>query len=142
MSEEKELFLKTGLSQIAITNMLVEKLKPSMDYLTYNIKRYHVPVTLVLFYSEEDVFEQLTAAKRLTDAISTIKVGDSYFNFIFLPFTDEVDAYPFIRHVQYNELSNIKNLYYYEKLPPTIYNHYNFINTYLFEIAQLKETAN
>lgn len=96
MSEEKELFLKTGLSQIAITNMLVEKLKPSMDYLTYNIKRYHVPVTLVLFYSEEDVFEQLTAAKRLTDAINTIKVGDSYFNFIFLPFTDEVDAYPFI----------------------------------------------
>ncbi|MCF6309541.1 MAG: hypothetical protein L3J19_03570 [Sulfurimonas sp.] len=133
---ESGLFLKTGLSQISTVNLLLESLKPSMDYLTYNIKRYKVPVTLILFYTEEDVSSLIHECMRLTDALDLIKIGESYFNFIYLPFTDEIDGYSFIKHVEHNKLQDIKNYYHFEKLEDAIYNHYNFINSYLFEIDE------
>ncbi|WP_372999272.1 hypothetical protein [Sulfurimonas sp.] len=139
MTEKKDLFMQTGKSQISTTNMLIEKLKPSIEYLTYNIKRYNVPITLVLFYSEEDISDKLHDSVRLTDVIDSIKIGDSYFNFVFLIFTDEEDSYAFVKHVEYNKLSNIDHFYYYETLQPEIYNYYNFINTYLFEIDEKKK---
>ena len=139
MTEIKDLFMKTGKSQISTTNMLVERLKPSIEYLTYNIKRYNVPVTLVLFYSEEDILDKLDDSMRLTDVIDSIKIGDSYFNFVFLIFTDEEDSYAFVKHVEYNKLSNVDHFHYYEILPPEVYNYYNFINTYLFEIDEKKK---
>lgn len=135
MSEEKELFLKTGLSQIDVTNLLVEKLTPSIDYLAYNVKRYRLPVTLVLFYTDEDVSDKLKESTRLTDVVNSVKIGNSYFNFVFLLFTDEVDSYTFIKHVESAKLMNINNMYYYEKLPPELHNHFNFLNNYLFEIS-------
>jgi hypothetical protein len=141
MNEECTLFLKTGLSQVTVTNILIEKLKSLMEYLTYNVKRYNVPVTLVLFYTEEDISQQLKESIRLTDVLETIQVGSSYFHFIFLPFTDEIDSYTFVKHVEYVRLSNIEHTYYYEKLQPVIYNNFNFINNYLFEIAQKKESS-
>lgn len=134
MLEEKKLFLQTGLSQIEVTNLLVEKLTSPINYLTYNVKRYHVPVTLVLFYTEEDVSDKLQESTRLTDVIKSIKIGNAYFNFVFLPFTDEVDSYTFVKHVS-ARLININHIYYYEKLPPELHNHFNFLNNYLFEIS-------
>lgn len=136
MYEEKALFLKTGLSQIEVTSLLVERLTSSIDYLAYNVKRYHVPVTLVLFYTEEDVSYKLQESTRLTDVINSVKIGDSYFNFVFLPFTDEVDSYTFVKHVESARLMNIKHIYYYEKLPSEIHNHFNFLNNFLFEISE------
>lgn len=135
MYEEKESFLKTGLSQIDVTNLLVEKLASPIDYLTYNVKRYHVPVTLVLFYTEEDVSHKLKESTRLTDIIDSIQIGNSCFNFVFLPFTDEVDSYGFVKHVESTRLMNINHIYYYEKLPPEVHNHFNLLNNYLFEIS-------
>ena len=139
MLENHALFLSTKLSQIEVTNILTEKLQPSIEYLTYNVKRYSVPVTLVLFYTTQDVSQLLKESTRLTDVINTIHIGDSYFNFVFLPFTDEVDSYTFIKHVESSRLINIKHTYYYEKLPPVVYNHFNFINNYLFEISSKHE---
>lgn len=136
MVTENDLFFKTGTTQRLTVNALLEKLKPSLDYLTYNVKRYKVPVALVLFYTEEDVSKQLRECMRLTDALLSVKIGESYFNFIYLPFTEENSAYSFIKHIERNKLQNIKNLYYFENLKNAIYNHYNFINSYLFEIAQ------
>ncbi|MCW8894848.1 MAG: hypothetical protein OQK48_03305 [Sulfurimonas sp.] len=133
---QNDLFLKTGLTQRLTVTALLEKLKPSLDYLTYNVKRYKVPVALVLFYTEEDVSKHLRECMRLTDALLSVKIGDSYFNFIYLPFTEEANAYSFIKHIERNKLQDIKNLYYFENLKNAIYNHYNFINSYLFEIAQ------
>lgn len=135
MSEEKNLFLKSGLPQREVTSLLVEKLESSIDYLAYNVKRYNVPVTLVLFYTEEDVSNTLQESTRLTDVINTVKIGNSYFNFVFLPFTDEVDSYTFVKHVELARLMNTKHIYYYEKLPSELHNHFNFINNYLFEIS-------
>lgn len=135
----KRLFLKTGLSQIDVAKTIVEKLEPSIEYLTYNIRRYNAPVTLVMFYSEEDISDKLKSNVRLTDVIISIKIGDSYFNSVFLIFTEEEDAYAFVKNVEYSKLGNIDNFYYYETLQPKVYNYYNFINTYLFEIDEKKK---
>lgn len=139
MYKKKTFFLETGLSQIEVTNQLVEKLTSPIDYLAYNVKRYRVPVTLVLFYTEEDISHKLQDSTRLTDVINSVKVGDSYFNFVFLPFTDEVDSYTFIKHVESAKLMNIKHSYYYEKLPSEVHNHFNFLNNFLFEISEKNE---
>lgn len=133
------LFLKTGLSQIDVAKTIVEKLEPSIEYLTYNIRRYNAPVTLVMFYSEEDISDKLKSNVRLTDVIISIKIGDSYFNSVFLIFTEEEDAYAFVKNVEYSKLGNVDNFYYYETLQPKVYNYYNFINTYLFEIDEKKK---
>lgn len=136
MSKNKKLFLQTELSQIEVTNLLVDKLTSSIDYLAYNVNRYHLPVTLVLLYTEEEIEDKLKESSRLTDVIESIKIGNSYFNFVFLPFTDEVDSYTFIKHVESTKLLNIYHLYYYEKLPKKVHSHFNFLNNYLFEILE------
>jgi len=137
--ENNKLFLNTGLSQIDVAKVLVEDIQSSVDYVTYNSKRYKVPVTLVLFYAQEDISLVLKSSMRLTDVLHTIKLGDAYFNFVFLLFTEEVDCYSFVKNVEQTKLKNIKNFFYFEKLPSTVYNYYNFINSYLFEIEK-KET--
>ena len=87
MIEEKRIFLDTRISQIEVANVLLEKLKDSLEYLTYNIKRYNVPVVMVMFYTCQDIGEKLEADKRLTDLLISVKIGKSYFNIVFLPFT-------------------------------------------------------
>ncbi|WP_294886095.1 MULTISPECIES: hypothetical protein [unclassified Sulfurimonas] len=140
MIEEKKVFLNTKLSQIETVKILVKELQPSLEYLTYNIKRYHVPVVMIIFHSLKDIAKELEQSKRLTDIAKTVKIGDSYFNFVFLPFTELVESYNFIKHVEYNKLSNTKNYYHHDMLPPEISNYFNFINSYLFAIAEKKET--
>ena len=139
MSNDENLFFKTGLSHIDVTKVLVEKLEPSIEYLTYNIRRYNIPVSLVLFCTREDISEEITQSMRLTDVLVPIKIGDSHFSFVFLPFTDEIDSYTFIKHVEKNKLSNIRSYFYFKHLPPTVHNYFNFLNSYLFEIEK-KET--
>ena len=135
-NENTRLFLKTGLSQIEVTKLLVEELQSSIEYLTYNIRRYKVPVSLVLFYTQEDVSKKIKDTMRLTDIQDTIKVGDSYFNFVFLPFTDEIDSYTFVKHIEKTQLKNIDSFFHFKRLEPTIHNYFNFVNSYLFEIEK------
>jgi len=136
MLTNEKTFLKTGLAQLEVDRILIEKLKPSIEYLTYNIRRYDVPVTLVLFYTEMDISESLSKSMRLTDVETTIQIGDSYFNFVFLPFTDGVDSYTFIKKVENSDLTNIKNFFYFEILEPTIYCYNTLINRFLDEIIE------
>ena len=134
-------FLKTGISQIETTKILIDKIEDAVEYLTYNIRRYKIPVSLVLFYTEEDISKSIIDTKRLTDVLIDVKIGDSYFNFILLPFTEEVESYSFVRHEEYNKLSKIENYYHYEMLEPKIYNYFNFVNSYIFRIVEKKEEA-
>lgn len=133
-------FLNTGLSQIETTKIIIDKLEYAVEYLTYNIRRYRVPVSLVLFYSEVDISEPIKETKRLTDVLIDIKIGDSHFNFILLPFTEETESYSFVKHVEEAKLSHIKHYFYYEMLNPQIYNYFNFVNSYLFEINEKVKT--
>lgn len=139
MNEEKRLFLNTNLSQVETVKILVEKLQPSLEYLTYNIKRYHVPVVMIVFHTQKDISQELKQSKRLTDIAITIQIGESYFNFVFLPFTELIESYNFIKHVEYNKLASTENYYHHEMLPSEINNHFNFINSYLFIIAEKRE---
>lgn len=129
-------FLKTGLSQVKTNEILVEKLQSSIEFFTYNIRRYHVDVSLVLLYTEEDVNAKIQSCMRLTDIIDTVKIGESYFNFIFLPFTNEQESYDFIKKVEINKLQSIKSFFYFRHLTPTTCDYFNFINSYLFEIKK------
>jgi len=138
MSKEK-IYLNTGLHQTDTVKMLVEKIKPCLEYLTYNIRRYKTPVVLVLFYTEEDISQSIKDTMRLTDVLSVKKIGNSYFNFVCLPFTEIVEAYEFIKHVQKQNLNTKNYFYHFEQLTPTIHNYYNFINSYLFNILERKE---
>ena len=138
MSEEK-IYLNTGLHQIDTVKVLVEKIKPCVEYLTYNIRRYKVPVVLILFYSEEDISQSIKSTMRLTDVITVKKIANSYFNFVCLPFTETVESYEFIKHVEKKNLNNQEFFYHFEQLTPTIHNYYNFINSYLFSISERKE---
>jgi len=133
---QKDIFLKTGLTQIETVKVISDKIKPTLEFITYNIKRYKIPVTLVLIYTQEDVSKFIKNTDRLTDVLVEIKIGRSYFNFVILPFTEEVQSYNFIKHVEKNKLNNISHAYYYEELKPQIHNYYNFINNYLFQIQE------
>ncbi len=130
------LYLETGLSQIETTEILVEKLEPLIKYITYNIKRYKTPVSMLLFYTDEDISKKLHDYMRLTDVIKTIKIGESYFNFVFLLFTDNEGSYEFLKNLEISKLSKVDNYFYYEELEPEIYNIYNLLNSYLFNIAK------
>ena len=136
MSESENLFLKTGHSHIEVAQILVEKLQPSIEHFTYSIKRYNFPVSLVLLYTQEDVSKEINESMRLTDILSSIKIGDSYFNFVFLPFTDEADSYEFIKNIEKTQLTNIDSFFHFKHLKPTTCNYFNFINSYLFEIEK------
>ncbi|MCD4667006.1 MAG: hypothetical protein K8R44_00125 [Sulfurimonas sp.] len=138
MSKEK-IYLNTNLHQIDVVKVLVEEVEPCVEYLTYNIRRYKVPVVLVLFYSEEDISQSIKETMRLTDVITVKKIANSYFNFIYLPFTETVEAYEFIKHVEKKNLNNPDFIYHFEQLAPTVHNYYNFINSYLFNILERKE---
>ncbi len=140
MSNEKNTFLGTGLSQIETARILSDKMKPALDYITYNVERYKTPVSLVLFYTEKDISKSIKENKRLTDALLYFKIGNSYFNFVILPFTEEIDSYNFIKHEEYKDLNFIEHYYYFEILEPKIYNYFNFINSFLFKILEKKET--
>lgn len=139
MNKEKRLFLNTNLSQVETVKILVEKLQPSLEYLTYNIKRYKVPVVMIVFHTQKDISQELEQSKRLTDIAITVKIGESYFNFAFLPFTDLIESYNFIKHVEYNKLASTENYYHHEMLPDEISNYFNFINSYLFIIDEKRE---
>ena len=139
METETKPFLKTELSQIQTAHILVEELKSSMDHFAYITKRYHVPDTLVLIYTQEDISQQLCESLRLSDVVESIHINGSYFNFIFLPFTDEVNSYTFVKHIEKEKLNNIKSFVYFKELEHNITSEYNFINSFLFEIEK-KET--
>ena len=64
MSNEKNTFLGTGLSQIETARILANKMKPALDYITYNVERYKTPVSLVLFYTEKDISKSIKENKR------------------------------------------------------------------------------
>jgi len=132
----QDTYLNTGLSQIETTKIIIDKIEYAVEYLTYNIRRYKIPVSLVLFYSEVDISRPIDETKRLTDVLIDIKIGDSHFNFILLPFTDETESYSFVKHVEKNKLNHIKHYYYYEMLEPQVYNYFNFVNSYLFHIIE------
>ncbi len=139
METETKPFLKTELSQIQTTHILVEELKSTMDHFSYITKRYHVPVTLVLIYTQEEISQQLCESLRVSDVVESIHINGSYFNFIFLPFTDEVNSYTFLKHFEKDKLKNIKSFVYFKELEHNITSEYNFINSFLFEIEK-KET--
>ena len=139
MQEKIDLFFNTGMSQIETTKFLVEELESSIEYLTYNIERYKTPVVMVLIYSEEDISDSLNRHMRLTDALKVVKINQAYFNFIFLPFTEAGDSYPFILHEEHYKLGHIEHYFYFDVLPQKIYNYYNLINSYLFKILEEKE---
>ena len=139
MPASTNIYLKTGLNQIETNTAIVAHLHSVLDYLTYNVKRYKVPVTLIMFYSEENISKPLEESIRLTDVLTTVKLGQSYFSFIFLPFTELTDSYTFIKHVEQERLSNIEHYYYFEELQPNEFNYYNFLNSYLFKLTEKKE---
>lgn len=141
MKSPNKLYLNTGMSQIDTTKLLLKELDHSVEYITYNIKRYHVPVTLILIYSEEDISKSLKKHMRLTDALKVIKIGHSYFNFIFLPFTEVEDSYSFLKNEEHHELSKVEHYCYFDSLPAEVHNCYNFINSYLFKILEEKDKA-
>lgn len=136
MIKNDELFLKTKLPQVEVTKILINSLKQPIEYFTYNIRRYKVPVSLVLLCTEIDVSSQIKNSIRLSDVFIPIKIGDLHFNFIFLPFTEGSDSYSFIKNVEHTKLLNIKNFFYFQQLDPTIYDYYSFFNTYLYEIKK------
>ena len=141
MSRNSDIFLGTGLSQVETVKHLVDGIKPALEYITYNIRRYKTPVSLVLFYTEEDVSESIRETMRLTDVLIDIKLGNSYFSFVLLPFTESIDSYSFIKHEEHKKLGHIEHYYYFERLEPQIHNYFNFINSFLFKILEKKEAA-
>jgi len=136
MVKEERYFLNTRMSQVSVIKSLITQLKESLDMFTYNIKRYHIPVTLVLFYTEEDISKELKRHIRISDGLKTIKLGGSYFNFIFLPFTNTKDTYSFVKEIEYSILADIKYLFYLEELEHEINNCYNYLNSFLFKITE------
>ena len=136
----QDVYLDTGLTQIETVKILVDKIKPSVEYLTYNIKRYKVPVALVLFYTTEDISESIEETMRLTDVLVTTKLGDAHFSFVLLPFTESIDSYSFIKHEIRRKLGNVENYYHFEELKPEVHNYFNFVNSYLFEIKERNTT--
>lgn len=136
---ENKTFLDTGLTQVETVKILSDKMKYPIEYLTYNIRRYKVPVTLVLFYTKEDVSESIRETMRLTDVLITKQIGKAYFSFVMLPFTDDISGYNFIKHEEHHKLNSVQHYFHHEQLPPTVHNHFNFINSYLFKIIEAKE---
>ncbi|MBU1659264.1 hypothetical protein KKG72_09470 [bacterium] len=129
-------FLKTKMTQKAVTDLLVAELQPLIDECTYNVKRYNVPITLILLYSEHDISNLIIEHIRLSDIRNIIQIKDSYFNFVFLPFTDVEHSFSLINHIEYNVLKDIKVFSSVNAIEPEIFNYFNFINLYLVEISE------
>ncbi|MEN8304168.1 MAG: hypothetical protein ABFQ64_08865 [Campylobacterota bacterium] len=139
MQEKIELYLDTGMTQIETTKLLVKKVESSIEYLSYNIERYDAPVVMLLIYTDEDISDSLNRHMRLTDALKTVEINQAYFNFVFLPFTELEDSHFFILNEERYKLGKVKHYYYYDVLPPKVYNYYNLINSYLFKIIEGKK---
>ena len=139
MQEKIELYLDTGMSQIETTKLLVEEVESSIEYLAYNVERYKTPVVMLLIYTDEDISDSLNKHMRLTDALKVVKINQTYFNFVFLPFTDLEDSHFFLLKEEHYKLGKVTHYCYYDALPPKVYNYYNFINSYLFKIIEEKE---
>lgn len=118
---------------------MVDAIKDSVEYLTYSIRRYKVPVSQVLIYTEVDISELIEKTKRLTDVCINVKIGDSYFHFILLPFTDTTQSYSFIKNLERKVLTKIQTYYHCEMLEPEIHNYFNFVNSFLFQILARKK---
>ena len=138
---DKQIFLDTGLSQADAVKILSKKIEYPIEYLTYNIRRYKIPVTLVMFYTKKDVSDSLLETMRLTDVLITEKIGNAYFSFILLPFTTDIKGYSFVKHEMNNMSDNTEHYFHHEQLPPTVHNIFNFINSYLFKIIESKENT-
>ena len=139
MIEINKDFLQTGMSQKVITEILVEKLAPMLDECAYNVKRYNVPMSLVLFYANSGISELITEHKRLTDIENSVQIDGSYFTFVFLPFTDVQDSFSFINHVEYHVSTKSKILSATSAIEAETTNYYNFINSYLTDISAQNE---
>ncbi|MBD3823948.1 MAG: hypothetical protein IE916_05500 [Epsilonproteobacteria bacterium] len=129
-------FMKTGMTHIETTQILVDKLQSVTQNLLYNLQRYHVPTTLVLIYTEEDISRLIEENKRLSDINVCIPIGSSYFNFIYLTFTEEEGGYAFIKALERKILTNVDHLLYFDGLVHENHNCYNFINSFLFNIEK------
>jgi len=136
---EQSKFLNTNLTQVETAQKLVEELKPSIKELLYNVKRYDVPVSIVLFHSIKDVSSELDNHKRLTDVLDIIKIGGSYFNFIFLPFTNIQEAHSFVNYIELKVLHSEKSNCVVNELKKEQSNCLTFINSFLFGLTQQKE---
>ncbi len=136
MTEINKYFLKTGMSQKTAAESLLEKLTPMLDECVYNVKRYHTPISLILFHTENDISDLIMEHKRLTDVKKIIQIEGSYFNFIFLPFTNLEDSYTLIGHIEYNVPTKVKVLSSAAEIESEIHSYYNFINSYLVDIAE------
>jgi hypothetical protein len=136
MDNVKKTFLDTGMSHIECMKIILEELRDSFEHLVYTVKRYDVPVVLLMFYSKENISEFLEDTKRLTDVVKVIKIGNGYFSFTYLLFTDLEGCDKFIKHIEYNKLQNIEYKFTYEELTSDETQFYNFINSYLFQIEE------
>jgi hypothetical protein len=129
-------YLQSNLSQTECTKLIIDDLHELTELFLYHMRRYKVPVTLLLIYSEEDLSAQLNQHKRLTDIAKYIKLPCGYFNFIFLPFTDTEDTHSYVKLLVNDFLLNTKHFIYFDELKNENHNTFNFINTYLFNIAE------
>jgi hypothetical protein len=136
MDMQPKLFLNTQRTHIECTEILLSELHETMLYLSYNVKRYNVPVTLVMFYSQENIEDLIIDSKRLSDVLKVIKIGEAYFSFVYLLFTDLKGCDTFVEHMEFYKLSNIEYRFAYDQLEAEEEHFYNFINSYLFKIEE------
>ncbi|MDY0117223.1 MAG: hypothetical protein RBR59_06590 [Sulfurimonadaceae bacterium] len=129
-------YLNSGKSQSECTKFIIEELELIVDHFLYHIRRYHVPITLALIYTKVDIKDELITHKRLSDIESCIKLPCGYFNFIFLPFTDSIGTHSFLKSLEKDFLNKHLHYSHYEELQHENHNTYNFINSYLFSIAE------
>lgn len=129
-------FLQSGKSQSECTKLIIKELEPVIEHFLYQIHRYKVPITLALIYTKSDIKEELASRKRLSDIERHIKLPCGYFNFIFLPFTDSLGAHGFCKSLEKDFLNSHLHYFHYEELEHENHNTYNFINSYLFSIAE------
>ena len=132
-------YLQSNLSQTECTKLVVDDLHELTELFLYHMRRYKVPVTLLLIVSDEDISQKLNQHKRLTDIAKYIKLPCGYFNFMYLPFTDTEDTHSYVKLLTNDFLVNIKHFIYFDELENENHNTFNFINNYLFQIAEQAE---
>jgi hypothetical protein len=129
-------YLQSNLSQAECTQLIVDDIQDPIELFIYHMRRYKVPVTLLLIFSYDDISEKLNKHKRLTDIAKFIKLPCGYFNFIFLPFTDTEDTHSYIKLLVHDFLLNTKHFIYFDALENENHNTFNFLNNYLFNISE------
>lgn len=129
-------YLQSNLSQSECTKLIVKELHELAELFLYHMRRYEVPVTLLLIYSDEDLSGKLNKHKRLTDIAKYLKLPCGNFYFIFLPFTNTEDTHSYVKLLVNDFLLNSKHFIYFDELKNENHNTFNFINNYLFNIAE------